>query len=137
MQLRPLVDNPEIFIGYDETNQWLYVDWKGRHDATSAWVTCGLMLEALQAFPCDKILNDNSNIIYSTMQLTARSLEWLARMHAAGLRYLAWVLPRQLSSRQTTEGVVLEIEAPTVCTFDDLASAFVWLQRQDAPGPAA
>jgi hypothetical protein len=134
MQLRPIVDTPGISISYDEANQWLYVDWKGQHDAESSWAACGLMLEVLQTFGCAKILNDNSNIIHTTMQLSARSLEWLARMHAAGLRYLAWVMPRQLNSRQTTEGVVLEIEVPVVCTFDDLASAFGWLQRQGAPG---
>ncbi|MFD2721098.1 hypothetical protein ACFST9_20435 [Hymenobacter monticola] len=133
MQLRPIVDTPGISVGYDEDNQWLYVDWKGEHDADSSWAACGLMLETLQGFPCAKILNDNSNITRTTMQLSARSLEWVAHMHAAGLRYLAWVMPRQLNSRQTTEGVVLEIEAPIVCTFDDLASAFVWLQRQGAP----
>ncbi|MBF9141629.1 hypothetical protein [Hymenobacter properus] len=134
MQLRPIVDTPGISIGYDEANEWLYVDWKGEHDADSSWAACGLMLEILRAFPCAKILNDNSNITRTTMQLSARSLEWVAQMHAAGLRYLAWVLPRQLISRQSTEGVVLDIEAPTVCTFDDLASAFGWLQRQGNAG---
>ena len=71
------------------------------------------------------------------MQLSARSLEWLAQMQAAGLRYLAWVMPRELSSRRMTEGVVLDIEAPIVCTFDDVASAYVWLQRQQEPRPGA
>ena len=130
MQLRTIIDTPGISIGYDDDNQWLYVDWKGEHDPDSSWAACGLMLEAMQGFPSAKILNDNSNITRTTMQLSARSLEWLARMHAAGLRYLAWVMPRELHSRRTTEGVVLDIEVPTVCTFDDVASAYLWLQRQ-------
>ena len=130
MQLRTIIDTPGISIGYDDDNQWLYVDWKGEHDPDSSWAACGLMLEAMQGFPSAKILNDNSNITRTTMQLSARSLEWLARMHAAGLCYLAWVMPRELHSRRTTEGVVLDIEVPTVCTFDDVASAYLWLQRQ-------
>ncbi|NKI88607.1 hypothetical protein [Hymenobacter artigasi] len=130
MQLRAIVDTPGISIDYDIENQWLYVDWKGVHDPDSSWAACGLMLTSLQECPCSKILNDNSNIIHPTMQLSARSLEWLAHMHAAGLRHLAWVMPQKLHSRRTTEGVVLEIEAPTVCTFDDVATAYMWLQRQ-------
>ena len=129
MQLRTIVDTPGISISYDAENQWLYVNWKGAHDPASSWAACGLMLEAMRAFPCPKILNDNSSITRTTMQLSARSLDWLAQMRAAGLRYLAWVMPRELDSRRTTEGVVLGIEAPVVCTFDDVASACAWLQR--------
>ena len=135
MHLRPFVDTPGLAIGYDVANQWLYVDWKGEHDPDSSWTACGLMLDTLRAIPCDKILNDNSNTTRTTMQLSARSFEWLARMHAAGLRYLAWVTPRELGSWRTAEGVVLDIVAPTVCTFDDVASAYGWLQRQQAPPP--
>lgn len=134
MKLRTIVDTPGISIGYDDENQWLYVDWKGAHDPDSSWAACGLMLETMQVYSAGKILNDNSNITHTTMQLSARSLEWLAKMHAAGLRYLAWVMPRELVSRRTTEGVVLEIEKPIVCTFDDVASAYVWLQRQQVLG---
>jgi hypothetical protein len=94
------------------------------------------MLDTLRAFPCSRILNDNSGIKRTTMQLSARSLDWLAQMHAAGLQVLAWVLPQKLDSRRTTEGIVLQIAAPAVCTFDELASAYDWLQRQPSNGPA-
>jgi hypothetical protein len=136
MQLFPLLDTPGLSISYDPANQWQYVNWKGEHDAVSSWAACARMLEVLRAFPCAKILNDNSNITRTSMQLSARSLEWLAQMHAAGLQVLAWVMPRELVSRRTTDGVVLAIEVPVVCTFDDLASAYAWLQRQSGRGPA-
>lgn len=134
--LVPLVDTPGLSISYDANNQWHYVEWKGKHDPVSSWAACALMLDTLRAFPCSKILNDNSGIQRTTMQLSARSLDWLAQMHAAGLQCLAWVLPQKLASRRTTEGIVLQIAAPTVCTFDELASAYDWLQRQPSNGPA-
>lgn len=139
MQLRSIVDLPGLFIGHDADNQWLYVDWKGEHDPDSSWAACGLMLESLRRYPCNKILNDNSNITRTTMQLSARSLEWLAQMYAAGLRHLAWVMPRELLSRRVTEDVVLGIATPHVATFDDVASAYVWLQQQPVAqhGPMA
>jgi AraC-like DNA-binding protein len=134
--LVPLVDTPSLSISYDADNQWQYVEWKGKHDPVSSWAACALMLDTLRAFPCAKILNDNSGIKRTTMQLSARSLDWLTQMHAAGLQCLAWVLPQKLASRRTTEGFVLQIDAPVVCTFDELASAYAWLQRQPSNGPA-
>jgi transcriptional regulator GlxA family with amidase domain len=136
MPLRLLVDTPSLSISYDADNQWQYVEWKGEHDPVSSWAACGLMLETLRAFPCARILNDNSGITHTTMHLSARSLDWLAQMHAAGLQVLAWVLPPQLASQRTSEGFVLTIAAPTVYTFDDLASAHAWLQQQPGNGPA-
>ncbi|MGI4824442.1 MAG: hypothetical protein ACRYFV_24805 [Janthinobacterium lividum] len=136
MPLCPLVDTSGLSISYDADNQWQYVEWKGKHDPVSSWAACALMLDTLRAFPCSKILNDNSGIKRTTMQLSARSLAWLAQMHAAGLQCLAWVLPEKLASRRTTEGIVLQIAAPAVCTFDELASAYEWLQRQPSNGPA-
>ena len=136
MPLCLLVDTPSLAISYDPDNQWQYVEWKGKHDPVSSWAACALMLDTLRAFPCPKILNDNSGITRTTMQLSARSLDWLTQMHAAGLQVLAWVLPQQLASRRTTEGFVLQVGAPVVCTFDELASAYDWLQRQPSTGAA-
>jgi AraC-like DNA-binding protein len=136
MPLRLLVDTPGLSISYDADNQWQYVEWKGKHDPVSSWAACALMLDTLRAFPCARILNDNSGITHTTMQLSARSLDWLVQMHAAGLQVLAWVLPPQLAAQRAAEGIVLKFEAPVVCTFDELASAYAWLQRQPGNGPA-
>ncbi|TGE26443.1 hypothetical protein [Hymenobacter metallicola] len=70
MQLLSVVDEPGIYIGYDAHNQWLYVDWKGEHTQDSSQQACMLMLESLRQYPCPKILNDNSSITRTTVQLT-------------------------------------------------------------------
>jgi len=130
MQLHPIVDSPQLFIGHDVDNQWLYVDWKGEHDQESSQAACMLMLESLRAYPCSKILNDNSSITHTTVQLSVWGAWWIEEMRAAGLQYIAWVLPRTLVARQRVEATVIAIEAPRVATFDDIASAYVWLQQQ-------
>ncbi|MBF9141633.1 hypothetical protein [Hymenobacter properus] len=130
MQLQTIVDTPAIFIGYDAPNQWLYVDWKGEHDQESSQACCLLMLDSLRAHPCAKILNDNSSIIRTTMQLSLWGAWWVEEMRNAGLQYIAWVLPRSLVARQTTEAIVQAVENPHIGTFDDVASAYVWLQQQ-------
>jgi hypothetical protein len=130
MQLLPIVDVPSIYIGYDAQNQWLYVDWKGEHTQDSSQECCLLMLDSLRAWPCQKILNDNSGITRTSVQLTVWGAWWLEEMMRAGLQYVAWVFPRDFAARQATEKVLLSIMQPTVGTFDDVASAYVWLQQQ-------
>ncbi|GAC1586946.1 MAG: hypothetical protein NVS3B25_02480 [Hymenobacter sp.] len=135
MQLLPLVDSAELFIGRDAHNHWLYVDWKGEHDQESSQAACRLMLDSLRAWPCHKILNDNSSITRTTVQLTRWGVWWIEEMRAAGLQFIAWVLPRDLRSRQSVEATVQAIEHPQVGTFDDVASACVWLQQQQVVAP--
>lgn len=130
MQLHVIIDTPAIFIGHDAANQWLYVDWKGEHDQETSQACCLLMLDSLRAYPCAKILNDNSSISRTTMQLSLWGAWWIEEMRNAGLQCIAWVLPRSLVARQTTEAIVQAVESPHIGTFDDVASAYVWLQQQ-------
>lgn len=133
MQLHPLVDSPAVFIGHDATNQWLYVDWRGEYNQELSRATCRVMLDTLRTWPCPKILLDNSSITRTTVQLTQWGVQWLADMQDAGLQCISWVLPRDLVARQTTEDIVQGIVQPRVGTFDDMASAYVWLQQQPVP----
>ncbi|OGX86206.1 hypothetical protein BEN47_01215 [Hymenobacter lapidarius] len=114
------------------------MDWRGEHNQDTTHAACLLMLQALQGRPCAKILNDNSNITHTTMTLTEWGLRWLEEMRNAGLEYIAWVLPSSLLARQAVENTVHYLEAPQVGTFDDVASAYVWLQQQQQqPVPQA
>ncbi|OGX83043.1 hypothetical protein BEN48_04635 [Hymenobacter glacialis] len=112
------------------------MDWRGEYDQDATHAACLLMLQALQNRPCAKILNDNSNITRTTMKLTAWGAQWLEEMHNAGLEYIAWVLPSSLLARQAVETATHYLQAPQVGTFDDVASAYVWLQQQQ-PVPQA
>ncbi|MCA8831068.1 hypothetical protein LF252_10565 [Hymenobacter sp. BT728] len=110
--------------------QWQYVNWHGVHDIASSRQCCLLMLEAMRLRPSAKILNDNSNIIRTSVHLTEWSLQWLASMHEAGLHYLAWVYAAEFPERQSTEAIVKYMARPTVASFDDVATAYNWLLRQ-------
>ncbi|MDF7812785.1 hypothetical protein [Hymenobacter sp. YC55] len=88
------------------------------------------MLEALRAWPCHKILNDNSNITRTTVELSLWGAWWLEEMLRAGLQHIAWVFPRDFVARQASETVLSSIERPVIGTFDDVASAYIWLQQQ-------
>ena len=60
---------PSYVIGHDAQNHWLYVNWKDEYDQESSRAACGLMLKILQAWPCYKILNDNTRVSRTTAQL--------------------------------------------------------------------
>jgi hypothetical protein len=129
MQLRLIIDTAQITISFDEDNQWLYVDWKGEHTSESSQECCMLMLEALRANPCDKILNDNSSISRTTVQMSLWGAWWLEEMRNAGLRYVAWIYSRNFDARQETEAIIQRILDPIVVSFDDVASAYMWLKQ--------
>ncbi|RYU80102.1 hypothetical protein [Hymenobacter persicinus] len=140
MNLIPLIDTAGISIAFDQDNGWLYSDWKGVHDQDSSRQGCLLMLEALRRQPCRKILNDNSNIIHTSFQITEGGIAWLREMRAAGLECLAWVYPRHFESRQATEGLLPLLGPPAVVGFEDLATAYMWLKKYElrnlVPNPA-
>jgi hypothetical protein len=130
MQLEALIDVPELFIGYDADNQWLYADWKGEYNQETARASCMVMLDTLRRWPSTKMLHDNSNVTLAAMKFTSWGEWWLSELEAAGLCFMAWVLPGSLLARQGAEVTLRAIESPRVGTFDDLASAFSWLQQQ-------
>lgn len=128
--MQTVIDSPALFIGYDELNRWLYVDLRGTYDGPLAQAACEQMLTSLRQWPCQKILSDGTNVLAVHMQRTQWGSRWLEEMQAAGLRYFAWVLPHSLQARHATEERVHAISNPLVGTFNDIASACLWLQQQ-------
>ncbi|MFD2785534.1 hypothetical protein [Hymenobacter rubripertinctus] len=126
----PALPTPEVFISYDAANNWLYADWQGEHDQASARQCCGHIQAAMQRYPTGKLLNDNSNLSRSEVQLTEWGVNWLREMYAQGLRYMAWVYAPDYPGRQPSEMLVRYLDKPTVVAFDDVATACLWLSRQ-------
>ena len=135
MQLEPLADQAGVAISYDHANDWLYADWYGEHTADTSRVACLLLLEQLRAHTTTRILNDNSRIQHTSVEPGEWSMWWLGEMRAAGLAALAWVYPPNFLARKATDTLIRPVTQPLVATFDDLASAYFWLQTQK-PSPA-
>lgn len=125
-----ILETPGLVISYDYTNQWLYADWRGKHDQDSTRAGCALMLEALSQWPSTKILNDNTNVTSLVVQLTSWGVGWLQAMYVAGLRYLAWVYPPYTDTQRVAQDITRVIEKPMVASFNDLLSARSWLRQQ-------
>lgn len=108
---------------------WIYVDWKGWHNADSVREGCEAMLEALRRAGLSKILNDNTNGVGDWAEASDWvAHDWLPRMEAAGLLVFAWVHSPSHISRRAANRSVAETEAKQVIwLFDDRESAEAWL----------
>jgi hypothetical protein len=126
-----LYDTPPLSISYDPVREWLYVEWKGMHDATSAITGGERVLSYLDTHPCSKMLNDNSQVT-SDWEGGARWVgdQYYTMLADRGIRYVAWVCPPHWSARKSMETAMHFVTKPTVILFDDLATAYAWLQRQ-------
>ena len=131
MQLQAIVDSPAIFIGYDAENGWLYVDWKGYQTEHSIMTGCEKILEALKAYHCSKVLNDNTNVVGIWTPASAWvGSNWLPRLKEAGLKYFAWVYSPSAMSRVSTDEAMKNTDVPDIVqTFEDAEAARRWLMQ--------
>ncbi|GAB3226167.1 hypothetical protein GCM10027346_08210 [Hymenobacter seoulensis] len=129
--MEQLYDTPSLSICYDLNNHWLYVEWKGTHDATSAQTGGELILQLLAQRPCRKMLNDNSQVT-SDWEGGARWVggSYYSLLADKGMRYVAWVYPPHWSARKSMDTAMQFVTRPMVVLFDDVASAYTWLSRQ-------
>lgn len=126
-----LYDTPALSISYDADHEWLYVEWKGLHDANSAQTGGELVLHYLRTQPCRKMLNDNSEVIGDW----EKSARWVGsyyyqQLAEHGVQFVAWVGPPHWPARKSMEAAMLFISKPMVVLFEDLASGYSWLVRQ-------
>lgn len=126
-----LYNTPSLAISYDSLHHWLFVEWKGQHDAQSAQTGGKLVLHYLQQRPCHKMLNDNS-LVTSNWEEGARWVgsEYYAELAEQGIHFVAWVCPPHWSARKSMELAMQFVTKPVVILFDDVASAYDWLARQ-------
>ena len=130
IHLQPNLGTPDILISYDAENDWLYVNWQGMHTQASVQHGCQLMQDALRQYPTRRILNDNSNLVRLNLQLTEWGVQWLRGMYEVGLRYMAWVYAPDFPGRKPSDSIIQYLDKPTVLAFDDVATACLWLSRQ-------
>lgn len=129
--MKLLYSSPSLSISFDPDHEWLYVEWKGSHDAASARTGGELVLQYAQRYPCAKMLNDNSQVT-SSWDSGARWVGdyYYRTLAETGMRFVAWVCPPHWSARKSMDTAMQFVTRPMVILFDDLASAYSWLIRQ-------
>lgn len=121
--------NVEIF--WDENEKWLRLNWTGPQSVAELQRDYEQLLRLLVAKNADSILNDNSNVEGSLINVSDWGApEWFPRMRQAGLRYFAWVFsPNRVS--QIAADAILEVSAPgSTQIFWSVPEAANWLRIQ-------
>ncbi|TPG66391.1 hypothetical protein [Hymenobacter nivis] len=138
-----LLSWPFVTIAHDVPRGWLYVDWQGPQTRDTVARGTAQVQYFLRATGCCKLLNDNTNV-EGTWSLENTSWvigELLPGLHAAGLRYMAWVYAAASDSWRSTEmTLALAAAQPTVMAFHDVPAAYAWLVAaggDGAPGAPA
>jgi hypothetical protein len=124
-----LINTPGLRISYDESNQWLYNQWLGRHDMESVPKCAELIHACLATNPCPKMLSDHSLLTGDWQPAIPTVQAAFACMASQGVAYIAWVHSPLYSDYLAMEKAMLHITCPTVAIFDDVYAAYAWLQR--------
>lgn len=125
-----------VTIEYIDQFHGLYADWRGYQTEHSIMTGCEKMLEALIAYQCSKVLNDNTNVVGIWTPASAWvGGNWLPRMKEAGLEYFAWVYSPSAMSRVSTDESIKNTEVlDIVKTFDEIEAAKKWLMKDNSNG---
>lgn len=121
-----------VTIEYIDQFHWLYADWRGYQTEHSIMTGCEKMLEALKAYQCSKVLNDNTNVVGIWTPASAWvGGNWLPRMKDAGLEYFAWIYSPSAMSRVSTDESIKNTQLTDVVkTFEEIEEARKWLMKE-------
>ncbi|MBC7391308.1 MAG: hypothetical protein H7329_19060 [Opitutaceae bacterium] len=128
--LLPFFKEDYIIIEYDSVNNWISVDWKGYQTEISVKTGANKILEALIQYKCQKVLNDNTNVvgIWSPAAKWGGTV-WVPQMINAGCKYFAWIYsPSALSQFSTKETLKNAPTNDAFKTFFNINEAKQWLQ---------
>lgn len=129
MTLRILQELPYLTIYYDDNNEWLYAFWSGAITFEQAREGGEAVLRMVQTERCHKLLNDNSEVTDMWLETPEwRRMNVFPRLHAAGLRYVAWVYSANLYGRFSADRALQALAEPTALVFDDMDKAKRWLR---------
>jgi len=111
-------------------NAFINAQWQGVQSVETVKQGGYKLIEMIKESGCTKLLNSNKNVIGSwDMALEWAENEWTPQIKAAGLRYLAQVIPSSIYASMTIESLIQSIDNEfEIRTFDNDESAEAWLR---------
>jgi hypothetical protein len=113
-----------------ENGTILQAQWYGLQSVETVKEGGAKLLEMINEKPCNKLLNCNKNVVGSwDMALDWVQNTWTPQMKAAGLRYLAQVVPPSIYVNLTIEKLIQRIDKDfEIRVFEDVGEAEAWLR---------
>jgi hypothetical protein len=125
-----LLDTRQLTVHHDVVNDWLYSQWKGRHNAETVPVCAAHVFACLEVTKCQKLLSDHTELTGDWQAVAMRvGSEALAQTAARGVRAIAWVYGPDYHDQLAMHLAVSVATRPVIAIFDDVASACQWLQH--------
>jgi hypothetical protein len=125
----------DVFMraGRHPGNAFIYAQWVGVQSVETVKEGGFKLLEMIKEEPCAKLLNSNEHVVGSwDMALEWAENEWAPQMRAAGLQYLAQVVPSSIYATLTIEALIQRIDDTfEIRTFQNEADAEAWLLSVD------
>ena len=125
-------EEDDCVVYWDDSNEWVYVDWKNKPSVETVKRGCEEILKLLFQKGTSKVLNDNRNVIgswYLASQWV--SDDWFPRMMKAGLKKFAWIQSKaspmsQLSARNSE---MRNQDMDVIHLYNDEPEAIHWLKQ--------
>ncbi|RDV13032.1 hypothetical protein DXT99_21900 [Pontibacter diazotrophicus] len=116
-----------------EGNAFIYAQWFGVQSVETVKEGGYKLLDMIKEQPCSKLLNSNKHVIGSwDMALDWAENEWAPQMKAAGLKYLAQVVPSSIYATLCIESLIQQIDSEfEIRMFEEDADAEAWLLSLD------
>jgi hypothetical protein len=128
--LNCLLDTPLLTIYHDVANGWLYNEWKGTHNPDTVLACIGHILACLDATGCRKMLSDHTEFTGDWKQVAPRvGREVFEQIAARGVSAFAWVHGPDCRDQLAMHQVQYLTAQPNLAIFDDVATAYLWLQQ--------
>ena len=119
------------YAEYNREGNYVYSNWRGFIDVEQVKSGCNLGIEAIRAYSCPYLLNDNSHLYGPFQDANDWIIEdWAPRAVDAGLKFFAHIISpnlfveasaRDLESKFKTASIKMKV-------FENKAAAIDWLQ---------
>ena len=116
---------------YDARHDWIYNNWKGYQTYDNVLAGANAVLENLRKHHCSRILNDNTSVSGPwDHALTWIKEEWMPKAVAAGLKYIAHVVPPNTLAETSSKDMQQNADGIfEMRVFNDLMDARTWLSE--------
>lgn len=131
-----LFASPTFSVWHDAPHDWLYVEWCGPQDRVSSCASCELLARSIAATHPTKLLCDSSLALDGWDEISQWvSTDYLPFLAGQGIGVIAWVTAKDWTTKAHLVAMIQQTTQPFVATFEQLASAYEWLQVTRFPAP--
>ena len=130
-EMESMFTSRNLDIYYDNTNKFIYSDWKGFQNVENVKAGCEQILLELKKKSASKVFNDNSKVTGPFQGATEwLANDWFPRMFEAQMKYFAWVLSPNVFSQLSAESTVKKLDTGEIIqTFESFQKAEQWIKE--------